>query len=229
MQPVTLLIVDDHEMVRAGLRTLLREAPGIDLVGEADGAASALEALHRIKPAVVLLDLRLGDGSGVDVCRDIKKRWPEVRVLILTSYPDEQAVMDCIAAGADGYLLKEVNREGMLSAIQRVATGQSVLDPALTGRVFGKIQAGAQNRAGNKLCLLSPQELRVVELVAQGLTNKEIGDRLRLSEKTVKNYFSNLLEKLAMDRRAQVAAYYVQHSKTVPEWKPCPSGSTETK
>ncbi len=212
MNRVRVLIVDDHEVVRIGLRTLLGSVPTIEVVGEAGTAAAAIEEVKRLLPDVVLLDVRLGDGNGFDVCREIQKLEHHVRVLVLTSFADDNVIVEAISAGADGYLLKEVNRDALVAAIQKVAAGQSVLDPAITGRVFGKIQSMAQNPSGNKLSLLSAQERRVLALVAEGRTNKEIGVAMGLSDKTVKNYFSNILDKLEMSRRSQAAAYFVQHS-----------------
>jgi two-component system response regulator DevR len=165
-----------------------------------------------LEPDVVLLDVRLGDESGFDACREIQKLERDVKVLILTSFADDNVIVDAISAGADGYLLKEVNRDALLSAIEKVASGQSVLDPAVTGRVFGKMQALMQNPGGNKLTLLSAQERKVLALVAEGKTNKEVAAAMGLSDKTVKNYFSNILDKLEMTRRSQAAAYFVQHT-----------------
>jgi two-component system response regulator DevR len=212
MSRVRVLIVDDHEVVRVGLRTLLSSVPSVEVVGEASSASTALPEVKRAAPDVVLLDVRLGDGSGFDVCREIQNLEREVRVLVLTSFADDNIIVDAISAGADGYLLKEVNREALISAILKVAAGQSVLDPAVTGRVFGRIQSLAQNPSANKLTLLSAQERRVLALVAEGGTNKEIAAAMGLSDKTIKNYFSNILDKLQMTRRSQAAAYFVQHT-----------------
>jgi two-component system response regulator DevR len=212
MKRVRVLIVDDHEVVRVGLRTLLSSEPSIEVVGEAVSAATALPEVKKLLPDVVLLDVRLGDGSGFDVCREIQKSEHDIRVLVLTSFADDNVIVEAISAGADGYLLKEVNRDALISAIEKVASGQSVLDPAVTGRVFGRIQSLVQNPAANKLSLLSAQEKRVLALVAQGATNKEIAAAMGLSDKTIKNYFSNILDKLQMSRRSQAAAYFVQHS-----------------
>src|SRR5688572_21954072 len=212
MNRVRVLIVDDHEVVRVGLRTLLSSVPSIEVVGEASSAAQAVPEVKRLLPDVVLLDVRLGDGSGFDVCREIQTLDHDVRVLVLTSFADDNVIVNAISSGADGYLLKEVNREALVSAIEQVAAGQSVLDPAVTGRVFGKIQSLVQNPSGNKLGLLSAQERRVLALVAEGRTNKEIATAMGLSDKTIKNYFSNILDKLEMSRRSQAAAYFVQHT-----------------
>ena len=212
MHPVRLLIVDDHEVVRVGLRTLLSRVETFEVVGEASTAAQALEQTRTLQPDVVLLDVRLGDESGFNACREIQKLERDVKVLVLTSFADDQVVVEAISAGADGYLLKEVNRDALISAIQKVASGQSVLDAAVTGRVFGKVQSLMQRPGGNKLALLSNQERKVLALVAEGKTNKEIAAVMGLSDKTVKNYFSNILDKLEMARRSQAAAYFVQQT-----------------
>lgn len=213
MNPVRVLIVDDHEVVRVGLRTLLSRGESITVIGEASTVAEAIERTRELMPDVVLLDVRLGEGSGFEACREIQKLDRDVRVLILTSFADDNIVVEAISAGADGYLLKEANREVLVDAIMKVASGQSVLDPAVTGRVFGKVQSLMQNPATNKLTLLSAQEKRVLALVAEGKTNKEIAAAMGLSDKTIKNYFSNILDKLQMTRRSQAAAYFVQHSQ----------------
>ena len=212
MNPVRVLIVDDHEVVRVGLRTLLSRGESIEVVGEATTVGEAIERTRELLPDVVLLDVRLGEGSGFDACREIQKMDRDVRVLVLTSFADDNVVVEAISAGADGYLLKEANREALVDAITKVAAGQSILDPAVTGRVFGKVQSLMQNPATNKLSLLSAQERRVLALVAEGKTNKEIAAAMGLSDKTIKNYFSNILDKLQMTRRSQAAAYFVQHT-----------------
>lgn len=212
VNPISVLIVDDHEVVRVGLRTLLSRESNIEVTGEASTAEEGIEQAARLLPDVVLLDVRLGDKNGFDVCREIQKLEKEVRVLVLTSFADDEIVVQAISAGADGYLLKEVNREGLVSAIEKVASGQSILDPAVTGRVFGKVQSLLQNPSANKLSLLSAQEKKVLALVAEGKTNKEIAAVLGLSDKTIKNYFSNILDKLQLSRRSQAAAYFVQHT-----------------
>lgn len=212
MKPIRILIVDDHEVVRVGLRTLLSRSENLDVVGEASTPAEAVEKTRTLEPDVVLLDVRLGDESGFDACREIQKLERDVKVLVLTSFADDNVIVDAISAGADGYLLKEVNHEALLSAIEKVASGQSVLDPAVTGRVFGKVQSLMQHPGGSKLTLLSAQERKVLALVAEGKTNKEVAAAMGLSDKTVKNYFSNILDKLEMSRRSQAAAYFVQHT-----------------
>jgi two-component system response regulator DevR len=212
VNPVRVLIVDDHEVVRVGLRTLLSRVESVQVIGEAATASEALIKIKELTPQVILLDVRLGDSSGFDVCREVQKLEGNIRVLVLTSFADDNVVVEAISAGADGYLLKEVNRDGLVDAIMKVASGQSVLDPAVTGRVFGKVQSLMSNPSSNKLTLLSAQERRVLALVAEGKTNKEIAAAMGLSDKTIKNYFSNILDKLQMTRRSQAAAYFVQHT-----------------
>jgi len=212
MNPVRVLIVDDHEVVRIGLKTLLSRVPSIAVIGEASSAQTGISEARRLLPDVVLLDVRLGDASGFDVCREIQDLPSDVRVLILTSFADDNIVVEAISAGADGYLLKEVNQAQLISAIEKVASGQSILDPAVTGRVFGKVQSMMHHPGGNKLTLLSAQERKVLALVAEGKTNKEVAVVMGLSDKTIKNYFSNILDKLQMTRRSQAAAYFVQHT-----------------
>jgi len=192
---------------------LLSRAPDIEVAGEASSAAEAIAQATALQPDVMLLDVRLGDGNGFEVSRKIQTFEKEIRVLVLTSFADDDIIVQAISAGADGYLLKEVGRDALIQAIQKVASGQSILDPAVTGRVFGKVQALMQDpTSGNKLRLLSSQEGKVLALVAEGKTNKEIAAVLGLSDKTIKNYFSNILEKLNLSRRSQAAAYFVQHS-----------------
>lgn len=192
---------------------LLSRAPNIEVAGEASSAAEAITQAETLQPDVVLLDVRLGDGNGFEVSRKIQTFEKDIRVLVLTSFADDDIIVQAISAGADGYLLKEVGRDALIQAVQKVASGQSILDPAVTGRVFGKVQALMQDpTSGNKLRLLSAQEGKVLALVAEGKTNKEIAAVLGLSDKTIKNYFSNILEKLGLSRRSQAAAYFVQHS-----------------
>jgi DNA-binding NarL/FixJ family response regulator len=196
---IRVLLVDDHEMVRAGLRALLRKAADLQIVGEVGTMAEALEAAARLRPEVVLMDLRLPDGSGIEACREIRSELPEVRVLILTSYSDEQAAMATIMAGAAGYLLKDIGHEALLRAIRDAAAGNRILDSKLSARVGRKME---------RLDALAPQERRILALVVEGKTNKEIGAALSLSDKTVKNYLSNAFQKLNVTRRSQAAALY---------------------
>jgi two-component system response regulator DevR len=212
-KPIRIALVDDHQMVRVGLRILLEGYAGLQVVGEAAGAAEALESVPKFAPDVVLLDIRLPDGSGLEVCRKLRQSLPNVRILMLTSYYTDEMVMDAIEAGAEGYLLKEINADFLVRSINEVMEGKSILDPAVTRKVIDRVRAGkpAGNEAG--LNLLSPQERRVIALVAEGKTNKEIAADLNLSDKTVKNYLSNLMDKLNFSRRSQAAAFYVQQQR----------------
>ncbi|KAF0172564.1 MAG: two component LuxR family transcriptional regulator [Limisphaerales bacterium] len=209
---IRLLLVDDHEVVRSGLGALLGQHGELEVVGEAGTVAAALETAERLKPDVVLLDVRLPDGSGFEACRSLHKLTPPVKVIILTAFADDEIVMQAIGSGAEGYLLKEIDEQGLVRAIKEVAEGRSILDPAVTRRVMNRVKDGAGSPPAGKLDRLSAQERRVLELVAQGKTNKEIGLAMGLSDKTVKNYLSNLMEKLQMNRRSQAAAFFVQHS-----------------
>jgi|ERR1051326_3316557 DNA-binding NarL/FixJ family response regulator len=212
---IRLLIVDDHKVVRLGLNTLLSRHEGIDVVGEAGTAAAAIEQTARLTPDVVLMDVRLPDGNGFEACRQIRRTHPDTRVLFLTSFADEEIVLESIDVGGDGYLLKEIDEENLVQAIRNVAAGKSILDPAVTRRVLERVKntdSGEDTPSTNKLGSLSPQERRVLALVAEGQTNKEIGVVLGLSDKTVKNYLSNIMDKLQLTRRSQAAAYFVQHS-----------------
>jgi two-component system, NarL family, response regulator DevR len=209
---IRLLMVDDHQVVRLGLLTLLAHYPDMEIVGEAGTVRMAIEETLRLKPDVVLMDVRLSDGNGFDACRQIREQAPDVRVLFLTSFADEQIVLESIDAGADGYLLKEIDETALVRAIRDVASGQSILDPAITRRVLERAKTPSVPSHRDRWNSLSPQERRVVALVAQGKTNKEIGLDLGLSDKTVKNYLSNVLEKLDLSRRSQAAAFFVQHA-----------------
>jgi two-component system, NarL family, response regulator DevR len=208
---VSLLLIDDSEMVRAGLRALLSNEPAIEIVGEAANVAKGVEAAVRLRPNVVLLDIRLPDGTGFDACRQILRQATDTRVLILTSIVDDSMVDEAIRSGAHGYLLKEIDGRGLVNAIRDVAAGKSILDPAVTSRVMQMVKAGHTSR--DALALLSPQEKRVLALIAEGCTNKEVGVKLNLSEKTVKNYLSTVFEKLHVSRRAEAAVIYAQESK----------------
>lgn len=205
---IRILIVDDSEMVRMGLRTLLSTEPQLEIVGEAANLASGVEAAARLTPHVVLLDIRLPDGTGIEACRQIRKRSPETRVLMVTSVIDESVVDDAIRAGAHGYLLKEIDGRGLVNAVRDVAAGKSILDPAVTARVLEAFKSAGAGR--DALAVLSPQEKRVLALIAEGNTNKEVGAKLELSEKTVKNYLSTIFEKLHVTRRAEAAVIYAQ-------------------
>jgi len=207
--PIRLLLVDDSEVVRIGLRTLLSGAPTITVVGEAGDVAGAVDAARRHQPDVVLLDIRLPDGTGFDACRKIIAQRPDTRVLVLTSVADEQMVDDAIRAGAHGYLLKEVNGSALIQGIQDVAAGRSILDPAITARVMALVRSNVP-ATRDVLDSLSPQERRVLALIAEGRTNKEVAMEMNLAEKTVKNYLSTVFEKLHVTRRSQAAALYAR-------------------
>jgi two-component system, NarL family, response regulator DevR len=208
---IRVLIVDDSEMVRTGLRALLATEPALEVVGEAATLASGVDASVRLKPDVVLMDIRLPDGTGIDACRQIRKRSPESRVLMVTSVIDDTIVDDAIRAGAHGYLLKEIDGRGLVNAVRDVAAGKSILDPAVTARVMQLFKSAGSGR--DVLAVLSPQEKRVLALIADGNTNKEVGVKLELSEKTVKNYLSTIFEKLHVTRRAEAAVIYAQGNK----------------
>jgi two-component system response regulator DevR len=204
---IRLLLVDDHEVVRLGLRTLFAKADGIDVVGEAGTAKDAVTEANRLRPKVVLMDLRLPDGSGITACRDILSRAPDTRVLFLTSYSDDDAVRATVLAGAAGYLLKEIGRQALIDGIEAVAAGQSILDPRVTQSVLNQLTAGAKPKT-NQDEELSPQERRVLTHVVEGKTNKQIAAALKLSDKTVKNYLSNAFQKLQVTRRSHAAVLF---------------------
>ena len=201
---IRVFLADDHEVVRRGVRDLIDHEDDLSVVGEASTAGEALDRIPLCSPHVAVLDVRLGDGSGIEVARDIRSAHPEIRCLMLTSFADDEALVDSIVAGAAGYVLKQVRGNDLLDGIRRVAAGESLLDPAVTTRVLDRLRrADADDRTGS----LNGQESRILELLAEGLTNRQIADRMNLAEKTVKNYVSNLLAKLGMERRTQVAAY----------------------
>lgn len=203
--PTTLLVVDDHEVVRQGLVALLDRRAGFQVVAEAGTAADAVEQARRFRPNLVVMDVRLPDGSGIEACRDIRSELPDTRVVMLTSYPDEDAVLAAIVAGASGYLLKQVRARDLVAALETVAAGGSLLDPAVTGKVLDRMRRIATG--DDELAALTQQERKILALVAEGKTNKEIAVDVFLSDKTVKNYVSSILAKLNLERRAQAAAY----------------------
>lgn len=204
---IRLVLVDDSELVRAGLQSLLQNIPGIELLGAAGDVRGALELCARVRPDIVLLDIRLPDGTGIDACRTLLRTHENLRVLFLTSSAGQDVVDDAIRAGAHGYLLKEINAAALVQAIRDVAAGRSILDPQITARVMDLVKGDS---SGTLLATLSPQERRVLEKIAVGLTNKEVGAALDLSEKTVKNYLANIFDKLQVTRRSQAAVYYSQ-------------------
>ncbi len=212
VKPISVLIVDDHEVVRVGLQTLLGRQDSINVVGEADTVAGAVLESCRLKPDVVLMDVRLSDESGVEACRAIRDSCPATRVLFLSSYEDEEAVLAAVVGGASGYLLKQAHAEELLRAIHAVAHGQSILDPAITQPLLTRMQLQKAGASRPQRTALSTQQQRVLALVAEGKTNKEIGMSLVLSDKTVKNYIRFIFQKMKVTRRAQAAAFYVRDS-----------------
>jgi two-component system response regulator DevR len=209
---VRVFLLDDHEIVRRGIADVLQAEPGITVVGEASTASEALRRIPAAQPDVALLDARLPDGSGIDVCRDVRSSAPEVRCLILTSYDDNDALFAAVMAGAAGYLLKEIRGTSLVDAVRQVAAGKSLLDPAVTGRLLTRLREGAPQ--DERLASLTDRERQILSLIADGMTNKQIGESLFLAEKTVKNYVSGLLAKLGMQRRTQAAVYGAEVRRT---------------
>lgn len=203
--PIRIFLLDDHEIVRRGIADLLSAADDMEVVGEAGTAAEALRRIPAVRPDVALLDGRLPDGSGIDVCRDIRSSHPDIRCLILTSYDDDDALFAAVMAGASGYLLKEIRGSSLLEGIRQVRAGRSLLDPTVTERVMQRLRAGQQTDP--RLAGLTEREREILDLITEGLTNRQIGERLFLAEKTVKNYVSALLAKLGMQRRTQAAVF----------------------
>ena len=203
--PIRLLLVDDHEVVRVGLRTVLHNNQGITVVGEAGSKAGAVRAVKRLKPDIVLMDVRLPDGSGVEASRDILAEHPTTRIIFLTSYADDDSVLAAVLAGAHGYVLKNIDSDLLTQSIRAVSNGQSILNPALTQRALDWIKPGTV-----RVQSLSPQEERVLALVAESLTNKEIATTMQLSDKTVKNYLANMFPKLHISRRAKAVTFFVK-------------------
>jgi len=198
-------LLDDHEVVRRGLRDMLDAEDDLTVVGEAGTADEALSRIPPTRPDVAVLDVRLPDGNGVEVCREVRSRHPEIQCLMLTSFADDEALFQAIMAGASGYLLKQIKGPDIVDAIRRVAAGQSLLDAAVTKRVLDRLRHPPEE--DERLASLTDQERRILELIAEGLTNRQIADHVHLAEKTVKNYVSNLLAKLGMERRTQAAVY----------------------
>ncbi len=206
---VRVFLLDDHEIVRRGIADLLDTETDVTVVGEAGTAAEALRRIPAVRPDVAVLDARLPDGSGIDVCRDIRSALPQVRCLILTSYDDQDAVLAAVMAGASGYLLKQIRGSSLVDSIRQVAAGKSLLDPAVTERLLMRLRDGTPS--DSRLASLTEREREILGLIADGLTNRQIGERLYLAEKTVKNYVSALLGKLGMQRRTQAAVYGAEH------------------
>ncbi|MBO8189340.1 response regulator [Streptomyces spirodelae] len=201
-------LVDDHEIVRRGVRDMLAADSGVEITGEAGTAADALSGIAEARPDVAILDVRLPDGSGIEVCREVRSRDESIRCLMLTSYADDEALLASVVAGASGYVLKGLSGSELVQAVHAVAAGASLLDPGATRRVLDRLHGGG-SAAGrdDRLAALTAQERAILELIGEGLTNRAIGERLHLAEKTVKNYVSGLLAKLGMERRSQAAAY----------------------
>jgi DNA-binding NarL/FixJ family response regulator len=209
--PLRLLVVDDHEIVRQGLVALLERRPEFTVVAQAGTVAESLAAARKFEPDLVVMDVRLPDGSGIEACREIRAEMPQTRVVMLTSYPDEEAVLSAIIAGASGYLLKQVRGRDLVAALEAVGRGDSLLDPAVTERVLERVRRAASGDEHDELAELTAQERKILLLVAEGKTNKEIAAEVFLSDKTVKNYVSSILAKLDLQRRAQAAAFVAKH------------------
>ena len=205
-RPLRIEICDDHELVRVGLRSLLEAEPGYEVVGEAGDAETAVKLADELRPDVVLMDVRLPGRSGIEACRDIRSAHPETQVIILTAYADDEALFSSIMAGAAGYVLKQIRGGDLVGAIRQVSEGRSLLDPEVTSRVLARLR-GETSEANEPIEDLTPQERKILNLVAEGLTNRQIADKVFLAEKTVKNYVSNILMKLGLSRRAEAAAY----------------------
>ncbi len=210
-RPMRLLVVDDHEVVRQGLVALLDRREGFQVVAEAGTVAEALQAARYHQPDIVIMDVRLPDGSGIEACREIRAELPETRIVMLTSYPDDEAVLSAIVAGASGYLLKQIRARDLVAALETVGRGESLLDPAVTEKVLERIRRIASGTYRDELSQLTGQEQKILMLVAEGKTNKEIAAEVFLSDKTVKNYVSSILSKLNLERRAQAAAFIAKH------------------
>ncbi|MBT2394766.1 response regulator transcription factor [Streptomyces sp. ISL-100] len=211
---ITVFLVDDHEVVRRGVHELLSVEDDIEVVGEAGTAAESLVRIPATRPDVAVLDVRLPDGSGVEVCREVRSQNEDIKCLMLTSFADDEALFDAIMAGASGYVLKAIRGNELLTAVRDVAAGKSLLDPVATARVLERLRSDNNNssnsttsRNDSRLSNLTEQEHKILDLIGEGLTNRVIGERLHLAEKTIKNYVSSLLSKLGMERRSQAAAY----------------------
>ena len=211
------MLVDDHEVVRVGLRSLLERHPQFDVVGEAGSAREAIEKTELLRPDVVVMDIRLGSGSGIDACREIMARLPATKVIMLTSYAEDDVLFAAIEAGAAGYVLKQAGGQDVVRALQAVAEGQSLLDPALTARVFARVRRAAHDQESAAFAMLSEQEQRVLALIAAGQTNRQIAQALHLGEGTIRNYVSTVLGKLGVANRAEAAAYATKHNLKLPD------------
>ncbi|MDA8203849.1 MAG: response regulator transcription factor [Chloroflexi bacterium] len=210
-RPLRLLVVDDHEVVRQGLVSLLERREGFQVVAQAGTVAEAVEAARKYQPDLIVMDVRLPDGSGIEATREIRSEMPQTRVVILTSYPDEEAVFASIVAGASGYLLKQIRGRDLVSSLEAVGRGESLLDPAVTEKVLDRVRRIATGTYTDELAQLTRQEQKILLLIAEGKTNKEIASEIFLSDKTVKNYVSSILAKLNLQRRSQAAAFVARH------------------
>ena len=208
---IRLLIVDDHKVVLLGLMTMFIRHRGVQIVGDVGNMAEAIAHAQRLKPDVVLMDVRLPDGSGIDACRDIRATCPRTQILFLTSFADDDALLATVLAGAAGFLLKQADEKGVIHAVETVANGQSIMDPAVTHILLQRMRSFSVQENINSSGILSPQEERVMVLVVEGKTNKEIGLDMGLSEKTVKNYLSNIFQKMQVSRRSQAAVLFERH------------------
>jgi DNA-binding NarL/FixJ family response regulator len=209
---VRVFLLDDHEVVRRGVQELLEVEDDFEVVGEAGTAEEALARIPATAPDVAIIDMRLPDGNGVEVCREVRSRNPEIQCVVLTSFADDEALFDSIMAGAAGYLLKQIKGTDLVDGIRRVAAGQSLLDPTITARVLERLRKGPEE--DERLARLTDQERKILDLIAEGLTNRQIGERMFLAEKTVKNYVSNLLSKLGMERRTEAAVFAARLDRT---------------
>jgi DNA-binding NarL/FixJ family response regulator len=212
MAKKSIMLVDDHEVVRVGLKTLLERHPEYEVIGEASSAREAIEKTESLQPDVVVMDIRLPGVSGIDACEEIVKRWPDTKVLMLTSYAEDEMLFSAIRAGASGYVLKQIGSEDLVKALESVGSGEGLLDPAVTQRVFQEVRRAVREEEASAFADLSQQEKHVLQLVSEGKTNREIAKALFLGEGTVRNYVSSILSKLGVNNRAEAAAYAVEHS-----------------
>jgi two-component system response regulator DevR len=212
--PLRVMLVDDHEVVRDGIRSMLESEDDIIVTTEAGTVQDAIDEADRTKPDVVVMDVRLADGSGIEATREIRAKRPETRVLMLTSFADDEALFSSIMAGASGYVLKQVRSGDLVRAIRAVGAGESLLDPSVTTAVLDRLRKGKHLMKDERLARLTPQEERILTLISEGKTNREVGEDLNLAEKTIKNYVSSILSKLEVARRAEAAAYLARHTTT---------------
>jgi two-component system response regulator DevR len=208
---LNILLADDHEVVRLGVRALIERHPQMKVIGEASTVQEAITLTEALAPDVVVLDIRMPGGDGLHACHEIKERRPSTKIIILTSFPDDEILIDAIACGADGYVLKQIGSDDLIRALERVGRGESLLDPALTERVFAKVREARRRERAHAFAELTGQEMRILALIAQGKTNREIGTQVLLSSKTVRNYVSVILGKLNLSSRAEAAAYAARH------------------